>query len=222
MLLLDSSYARPPGDAGHVLTWRFPVRTFVVRGVSAQSIATATPEALLPVFAEGIHHLVEQGVVAVATTCGFLASLQAPLAAMCPVPLATSALLQIPSVERLLPPGRRVGVLASQNTLERALTALGLPVDIPVQALSDDSRFLSDLRQGASSIELARHRADVLDAAHALCQRHPDVGALVLECANFPPHSHALREATGLPVFDTVTLVNWLYASVCPPTDYPG
>ena len=60
------------------------------------------------------------------------------------------------------------------------------------------------------------HRQEVVAAARRLLQRHPEVGAIVCECANFPRHSRAIREATGLPVFDAVTLVNWLHASVNP------
>jgi hypothetical protein len=59
----------------------------------------------------------------------------------------------------------------------------------------------------------------VLAAARGLLRLHPEVGALVLECANFPPHSRALSAATGLPVFDMVSTVNWLYAALWP---WPG
>jgi Asp/Glu/hydantoin racemase len=43
---------------------------------------------------------------------------------------------------------------------------------------------------------------------------HPDVGAIVLECANMPPYAAALRARAGLPVYDLVDLGKWLYAGL--------
>jgi Asp/Glu/hydantoin racemase len=46
---------------------------------------------------------------------------------------------------------------------------------------------------------------------------HPEVGAIVLECTNMPPYARAVQQATGLPVFDIVTLTHWVYrAFICP------
>ena len=42
-----------------------------------------------------------------------------------------------------------------------------------------------------------------------LLNKYPDIGAFVLECTNMPPYAHAIRLATGLPVFDIVTLCNY-------------
>jgi hypothetical protein len=46
-------------------------------------------------------------------------------------------------------------------------------------------------------------------AAQRLVLDHPEVGAIVLECTNMPPAAAAIQEATGLPVFDVITLLNW-------------
>jgi Asp/Glu/hydantoin racemase len=50
--------------------------------------------------------------------------------------------------------------------------------------------------------------------ARRLVGEHPDIGALVLECTNMPPYAHRIQAATGLPVFDIVTLTNWVHASL--------
>jgi len=219
LLLLDTTFQRVPGDVGHPDTWRFPVLRATVRGVDAPLVARGGAELAEPFVQAGLA-LVAQGAVAIATSCGFLAALQPQLAAALPVPVATSALLQLPSVMRLLPPGRTVGILASQpGSLAPQLRALGLPLDLPVAALAEDSAMLGDLRAGRSPIDTEAHRRDVIAAAGRLLRQHPEVGALVLECANFPPHSRALAAATGLPVFDMVSTVNWLYAALWP---WPG
>lgn len=216
LLLLDTGFQRIPGDVGHPATWHFPVRRSIVRGVTAALVAEGG-SALVEPFVEAGLALIDQGVAAIATSCGFLAALQPELSARLPVPVATSSLLQIPTIFRLLPPGRTVGIVASlDRSLAPQLRALDLPVDLPVVGLAEDSTMLRDLREGRSPIASDVHRRDVQAAAERLLRLYPHVGAIVLECANFPPHSEALAASTGLPVFDMVSLVNWMYTALAP------
>jgi hypothetical protein len=57
---------------------------------------------------------------------------------------------------------------------------------------------------------------EILDAAAELLHRHPEVKALVLECTNMPPFSRALEVATGLRVWDILSLGRWLYEGAVP------
>ena len=50
----------------------------------------------------------------------------------------------------------------------------------------------------------------ILKKAKQLVSENPDVGAIVLECTNMPPYARDIQQATGLPVFDIVTLVNFV------------
>jgi Asp/Glu/hydantoin racemase len=43
---------------------------------------------------------------------------------------------------------------------------------------------------------------------------HPDLGAIVLECTNMPPYADDIRRATGLPVFDIVSLVTLAHGAL--------
>ncbi len=65
-------------------------------------------------------------------------------------------------------------------------------------------------------LDVAAAEADILDAGAELVRRHPDVGAIVLECTNMPPYAAALRRALDRPVFDIYSLVTWLRAGVRP------
>ena len=47
---------------------------------------------------------------------------------------------------------------------------------------------------------------EIAELARRTMREHPDVGAIVLECANFSPFSGLVRHITGLPVFDLHTL----------------
>ena len=57
---------------------------------------------------------------------------------------------------------------------------------------------------------------DVVSAGVRLVEEYPEVGAIVVECANMPPYSAALRQRLGLPVFDPVSFIHWFYASLNP------
>ena len=65
---------------------------------------------LEPFIAAGLE-LVDDGVDGITTSCGFLALCQGALAVRLPVPVATSALLQIQCVQAMLPRDKTVGVL---------------------------------------------------------------------------------------------------------------
>lgn len=54
---------------------------------------------------------------------------------------------------------------------------------------------------------------EVVDAALILVKKHSKVKAIVLECTNMPPFTHAVEQATGLRVWDVLTLGKWLYES---------
>jgi Asp/Glu/hydantoin racemase len=68
--------------------------------------------------------------------------------------------------------------------------------------------------EGHDQIDIEQASRDVVAAGERLVARHPEVGAIVVECANLPPYSSALRTATGLPVYDAVSFVHWFYASL--------
>ncbi len=57
---------------------------------------------------------------------------------------------------------------------------------------------------------------NVLDAGRQLVERHPEVGALVLECSRMPAYSRALRDTLGLPIYDIYSFVTWFHAGLAP------
>jgi hypothetical protein len=43
-------------------------------------------------------------------------------------------------------------------------------------------------------------------------RRAPDMGAIVVECSMLPPYAAAVQRETSLPVFDFVTMIDYVYA----------
>src|SRR6266568_2883463 len=108
--MLEARFPRIPGDMGNALTWPFPVLYRVVRGATPERVVLQGAAGLLPDFLAAAAELVALGAEAITTNCGFLSLFQHELAAHAGVPVATSAMLQVPWVQAMLPPGQRVGL----------------------------------------------------------------------------------------------------------------
>jgi len=133
ILTLDTSFPRIPGDVGAPETFAFPVRHAVVRGAGVEGVVHDADPALLPAFVDAARKLQAEGCIAITTTCGFLVQWQSALSEEVDVPVLTSALLQLPLVQRFLPRRRRVGVVTYSAAVFiedfRSRLAKLLPID---------------------------------------------------------------------------------------------
>ena len=99
----------------------------------------------------------------------------------------------------------------------RHLAAAGVAPDTPFIGTEGGREFFRVLIRGEKQdMDIALAAADILAAGRTLVSRHPDIGAIVLECTNMPPYAFALREVLGLPVYDIYSLITWLYAGLRP------
>ena len=219
ILMLEAKFPRIPGDMGNATTWPFPVLYRVVKGASPEKVVLKGADGLLRDFLDAAADLVAQGAEAITTNCGFLALFQRELAAHVQVPVATSALMQVPWVQATLPPGKRVGVVSvsAQSLTPRHLEAAGVPLDTPIAGTENGQEFFRVLILGEKQdLDVALAAKDILDAARGLIALHPDIGAIVLECTNMPPYAHALQATLGIPVYDIYSLIIWLHAGLRP------
>lgn len=92
-----------------------------------------------------------------------------------------------------------------------------MPPDAAVEGLAADSLFraVDEDRVGASDPAVLEREA--VAAALRLVRRHGDVGAILCECTNLPPHAAAISAATGLPVHDAVGCVEAFARNFAPP-----
>lgn len=216
ILTLDTDFPRIPGDVGCAATFDFPVKYATVEGATSEEIVHRATDAMLPHFIRAADELVEEGCVGIATTCGFLARWQREMASELSVPVLTSSLLLLPTIARMLPAHRKVGVVtySAAALTPLLLESVGAAPYTPVAGVDPLGYFAHTIRQGSTHLDSAKMSADVVDAARHLVAQHHDVGAIVLECANMPPYRDAVVEATELPVFDAAQLVSWFFRGV--------
>jgi len=220
ILMLDTYFPRVPGDVGNATTWPFPVLFKVVRGASPQRANAEREGWIIDAFVEAGKELVGEGADGLTTSCGFLSLYQVELAAQCGVPVAASSLMQVPFVERFLPPGQRVGVITANTEILGAehLEAAGASPDTPVVGAQEMRNAWppSHIPIDDPKWDMAAAEADILGAGEKLVSCNPEVGAVVLECTNMPPFARALSEHLRLPVYDIYSFICWFHAGLAP------
>jgi hypothetical protein len=218
ILMLETRFPRIPGDMGNAETWPFPVLYKVVSGASPRRVVCDKAAGLLDEFLAAAGELVRLGADGITTTCGFLSLYQREISAHVGVPVATSSLMQIPLIERVLPLGKRVGVLtvSAANLTEEHLLAVGADPATPVVGTDNGSEFTRVMINDEERLDVAAAERDILAAGDTLVTSHPDVGAVLLECTNMVPYARALSERLRLPVFSIYTFVTWFQAGLVP------
>jgi hypothetical protein len=215
IIMLDTAFERPPGDVGHAGSWPFPVIFKMVAGATPRKIVGGDDQDLLDAFVQAGDALRAEGAIGLTTSCGFLAARQGELAKRMTLPLATSSLLQLPMIERCLPAGRRAGVITydAEALTDRHFEEVGADPRTSRVGLPADGSLRGHI-EGGRPYDREGLQRDILAAAGALIADNPQTGAIVLECTNLPPYSHALSRAVGLPVYDVITLGCWFYSGL--------
>ena len=218
VLMLESRFPRIPGDMGNAASWPFPVLYRVVAGASPQRVVRERAAGLLAPFLDAARDLVRLGADGITSTCGFLSLFQQEIAAAAGVPVAMSSLMQVAMVDRLLPPGRRTGILTVSATSLTAehLARAGVPTDTPMMGTESGREFTRAILGDEPRLDVAAAERDILDAGAALVAAHPEVGAIVLECTNMAPYARALSQSLSMPVFDIHSFVSWFHAGIAP------
>jgi len=218
IIMMESFMPFPPGTPGNATTFSYPVLYDRVREADMQHLVYQGDQALLEPMLEAGWRLVRAGVRAVTGNCGFMILFQEALARELPVPVFMSSLLQLPFVSRLLKPDQAVGIIsASERTLtpEHLRIALGgAEARYVIAGMEDQPAFHAAIHAEVGELDFERIEREVVAVAQSLIEENPNVKALLFECTDLPPYAAAVQEATGLPVFDYSTLIDYVFSAV--------
>ncbi len=213
ILMLDTRFPRIVGDIGNAASFDYPVIFRKMEGIGSSAAVTTHPDRprVLAALKANAEALAADGAIGLSTSCGFLALYQDDLAAVSPVPVATSALLHIRQMK-----GKKVGVItASAKNLTRAhFEAVGAAGDTPFVGLPEDSSFAATFLRNGLTLDRDVVEREVVAAGRDLVARHPGIDTVVLECTNLPPYKKALAAALSLPVHDVLDLLAGFYADL--------
>jgi Asp/Glu/hydantoin racemase len=87
--------------------------------------------------------------------------------------------------------------------------------------LEEQPAFHSFALAESGEIDVDAVRQEVVAAGIRVVERDRQVGAILLECSLMPPYGAALQEELQLPVFDYITMINYVFSAVVK-KDYHG
>lgn len=217
ILLLDVWYPLLPGNVVNASTYKYPVRHKMIPGATQDRVHSGDPTLLDDVIKAG-RELENEGVRAIVGACGYLAHFQTKAAAAFHVPTYLSSMVQIPFIKAGLGPHKKIGVLCADGDSLNYELFKKVGIDDPdicvVAGLGDKPEFSAILKSDRGSFNNKLLCAEVVNAAEQLVKDHQDIGAILLECSDMPPYAAAVQKAVNLPVFDFITMINWVHNSV--------
>ncbi len=218
ILQSNSRILMPPGDVGNARTFAFPVVYRVVDELTGDRlIVRADPTLAAPIIREA-RALEALGVSAITGDCGHLIQFQQQVQAAVNIPVFLSSWMQVPFIARILPPQQTIGVLMANSQYLRRVFLRDAGIDdsarMVVAGMQDCPAFRSAVIDESGQLDFASVEQEVVAVARRLKQEHPDIGAVFLECSDMPPYAAAIQDALRLPVFDFVTMINFVHSSL--------
>lgn len=206
------------GNSTNPASYSFPVWMYRVQGANIHTILeNPSPKALEAMIAAG-KEMAAGGVRAITTSCGFNAIFQKELAAALPVPVFTSSLLQVPFVQRIIGATAKVCIITANGSALKPehLAAAGIERTdtLVIRGLEQCAQWRKIFEAPDEDMDLPAVRGEVVGVAVEALREDPAIRAFVLECTDLPPFAADIRKATGLPVFDYISMVHHVLEAI--------
>ncbi len=219
ILLIENYAPFIPGDVANATSYRYPVRYQPVMGLTVDKLFRHDTSSLEEITRCALH-LQEQGVKAITGDCGFLALFQKELSGVVDVPLFLSSLLQLNFIFPILSSQAEVIIVtASSHALTPELFEnLSIREEYVqrcrITGLEDCESFAGPVIEEQGVYDTDEVERCVVERALEAQHRFPRSKAVLLECSLLPPFAAAVTEATGLPVFDYITMIDYVHDAV--------
>lgn len=217
---LTVNIAFHPGDINNASTFDFPVRFESLGEVDPHWVVSSEPHPeIIKRSIAAAKRLELKGVRAVMGNCGFFGNYQEVVAAELNVPFFGSSLLQTQMVLATVRPDQKVGILTANGEQLKAAPALeqcGVSdMDrIVIYGLENEPEMSASVLGVSGNLNPAKLERDLLKVGAQMVQDHPEIGAIILECSEFPPHAFKLQELTKRPMWGFTTLAYWIHAGL--------
>ena len=100
------------------------------------------------------------------------------------------------------------------NQQEPTLRGVSLEIPIAIAGMESQPEFKSAILEEKGTLDTLKIEDEVTGVARQLQQDHPDIGSILLECSDLPPYATAVQGAVNLPVFDFITMINYVHSSL--------
>lgn len=217
ILLLDCRTPFIPGDVGNASSYAYPVLYQPMPGVTLDRLINDGDMSMAAAVIAAAQTLAAHGVRAITSDCGYMLYFQDMVADSVEIPVMLSSLLQLPFIASTLGKTQAVGVICANRArlTDALLQPLLARVERPVHiiGLEGSRAFKGPILDETPVLDSRAIGDHVVAQAQVLRAQHPDIGAWLLECSNLPPYAHRLQQATGLPVYDFITMIDYVRAA---------
>ena len=218
VIQLSANIPMIPGNMGNASTFDFPLMYQEMQVTGDMVVSDKPHPEVLRRSIEAGMKLEQQGVRAVVGNCGFFANYQQGIAEALDVPFFGSSLLQIPLILLSLRSNEKLGIITADGpkligapAMENSgLTDRNRVVVYGAEKTSQMKRILAT--EGAYNPRI--FETELVDIAKTMVEDHPDIGAILLECTELPPHARAIQKAVGMPVWGFPSMVDWIHAGL--------
>jgi len=225
ILVLQLGYPIIPGNVANATTFDFPVRYGLIKTDIPGVNLFLADEGLLDPILTAAQALAADGVKAIVGSCGYLGFFQKEVAKALDIPVFMTSLLQIPMILPALKPTQKLGVIcANEEPFYNLLESLGLNTikdKLEVKGLENEPEFTSAILGGSGVLDNEKLGQEVVSVAQSFVSTDNNVGAILLECSDIPPYAKQISSVTGVPVFDYITFIEWIYRGLVK-RDYHG
>lgn len=218
MLADPHASAPPPPNAFDNADWfGYPTLVKPVHGAWAREVVGGNLT-LASAYARAARELAAEGAAAITANCGYAIAYQEAVRNAVALPVACSSLMQLPMIHAMLPANGKIGLLCfdadrlSQDHLRWAGTGSGPLPRMAIGGIQGTQSWKNWIAAHTTTDWIVLER-DVMGAARELWAEHPDITHWLLECTGFPRFRPLIKAEFGRPVFDWVSLCNWLMES---------
>ncbi|MDY7021232.1 MAG: aspartate/glutamate racemase family protein [Cyanobacteriota bacterium] len=232
VIILDEQYPGFPGDTRNASAYPFPIQYEIAEGLCGKKLLFEEDKSsYLEPIKKAAKKLEKIGCRAITGECGYFAYFQKDIAGYVKVPVFMSSLLQIPLAQQLIGNDQVVGILVfSKDILTSAhLEAVGIQPNsnYVIEGLMESGGCpeITNLYMEPDPLSRKANYDKIEQELTAVVvdfyQRHPNMGALLLECSGTQPFARSIQQAISLPVFTWGTLLDYAY-SIAVHRDYYG
>ena len=216
MVRLDCDYPPSRGEVDHPSSFDYKVLYRVVPGLTFDvCVRGAMSPVVQQELINAIEYLRDRGVAGITSDCGFMMHYQRLARRATKLPVFMSPLAQLPAIICGFDGSDGIAIFtASAKWLEQMRVLIGESYGVDIAASRfvvvgcEDVPGFAGVAMGQKVNKAAVTLTMVVKAQHMLAN-HPRVRAILMECTEMQSYSGALREATGLPVYDAITCANF-------------
>ncbi|MGF1680319.1 aspartate/glutamate racemase family protein [Photobacterium minamisatsumaniensis] len=211
VIMLNTHFPRLLGDIGNPDTFCCDTLYRRVDIATVSSVITNTgvsSDVANAIFNAAIE-LETEGADIVLTSCGFLGELQKELEQRIAIPMLSSSLVILPFIRSVYGLSATIGIMTFDSRKLRPIHFNGnYDEKMVIQGVENGQELHRVISNDLLEIDKEKAELDVLLATRELMKSNPK--AIVLECTNLSPYIDAIREESGLPVYDLIQATNWL------------